>query len=759
MRNPLFKRLGRELKQDMGKFIALLLFMTLTIGLVSAMIVADGSMKKTYDDSFEKYNIEDGHFVLAEKADKATLEKIEQEGVKLYPLFYKDREISKVGSKSAHKNTIRIFKNRESINRVCLMAGELPSKRMEIAIDRLFAENNHIEVGEELLIDDLKFKVTGTVALSDYSGLFKSNRDMMLDANKFAVSVVTSETFEKVKDVNMKYAYGWKNLTSVKDDNERNEFSEKFKDSMVEYARLTDFVPREVNQAIIFSGNDLGKDKVMMEFLLYIIMVVLAFAFSVTLRSTVEKEASSIGTLRAMGYRKLEIINHYLAPFVLVLILAGILGNVLGYTFLKETVVKLYYHSYSLPKYVTIWSTEAFLKTTLIPSIILWVISLLILFRLLSLSPLKFIRNDLNRSGNKRALGLNFGSIMLRFKLRIIGGNKGTYLALFLGIFFASIMLLFGTMFVPLLSHFKSEVTNSQLAKYQYVLKAPIETAVDGAEKYSATKLQFDKNDLEEEITIYGINDNSEYVHIRKLDRFKSGNSVLISDGYMEKFGIKVGDELTLKEEFGSKSYKFRVLGTHKYPATLSIFMERQQFNRIFEQKEDYFTGYFSNREIKDIDEMYIATKITLEDLVTIANQLEDSMGDIFYIFWVFSALLFMLVMYVLSKNVIEKNSKRISMIKILGYTNIEVSKLYNRATALVVVFSLLISIPLGEKVTDMIYHKMMLIIPGWLTYYMAPKNYLLVFAIGIACYGLVHILESHKISKIPLSQALKDAD
>lgn len=38
--------------------------MTLTIGFISGFLVAGSSMKKTYDDSFEKYNIENGHFVL-----------------------------------------------------------------------------------------------------------------------------------------------------------------------------------------------------------------------------------------------------------------------------------------------------------------------------------------------------------------------------------------------------------------------------------------------------------------------------------------------------------------------------------------------------------------------------------------------------------------------------------------------------------------------------------------------------------------------
>lgn len=44
MKNPLWKRLPRELKSDFGKYIVIFLFMTLTIGFVSGFLVADDSM-------------------------------------------------------------------------------------------------------------------------------------------------------------------------------------------------------------------------------------------------------------------------------------------------------------------------------------------------------------------------------------------------------------------------------------------------------------------------------------------------------------------------------------------------------------------------------------------------------------------------------------------------------------------------------------------------------------------------------------------
>ena len=64
MKNPLNRRLTRELKGELGKYLVILILLIATIGFVSGFLVADGSMLTAYNESFEKYNIEDGHFTV-----------------------------------------------------------------------------------------------------------------------------------------------------------------------------------------------------------------------------------------------------------------------------------------------------------------------------------------------------------------------------------------------------------------------------------------------------------------------------------------------------------------------------------------------------------------------------------------------------------------------------------------------------------------------------------------------------------------------
>ena len=63
-RNPLIRRIPRELAGDWRKYLLVSLFLILTIGFVSGMYVANESMMKAADEGVTKYKLEDGHFEL-----------------------------------------------------------------------------------------------------------------------------------------------------------------------------------------------------------------------------------------------------------------------------------------------------------------------------------------------------------------------------------------------------------------------------------------------------------------------------------------------------------------------------------------------------------------------------------------------------------------------------------------------------------------------------------------------------------------------
>ena len=335
MKNPLWKRLPRELKCDCGKYIVIFLFMMLTIGFVSGFLVADDSMLAAYNESFEKYNIEHGNFTLSSKASESDLKKIEKNGkVRVCENFYRDEAVDS-DMDGTEEGTMRIYENRIDMDLVCLMEGEMPKTKDEIAIDRMYADNNSLKVGDKIKIEGNELNITGLVALSDYSCLFSDNNDMMFDSVKFGVSIMTKDGADRFGTTHLEYRYSWQYETKPKDDIEAKNMSEDFMKVVVKYGTVTGFIPGYANQAITFTGEDMGSDKAMMEVLLYILIVIIAFVFAVTTNNTITKEASVIGTLRASGYSRRELLNHYISMPVIVTIAAAILGNTLGYTLWK----------------------------------------------------------------------------------------------------------------------------------------------------------------------------------------------------------------------------------------------------------------------------------------------------------------------------------------------------------------------------------------------------------------------------------------
>ena len=181
-------------------------------------------------------------------------------------------------------------------------------------------------------------------------------------------------------------------------------------------------------------------------------------------------------------------------------------------------------------------------------------------------------------------------------------------------------------------------------------------------------------------------------------------------------------------------------------------------FKNLFDKEDDYYSGYLSSEKL-DIDEKYIATEITLDDLTKVSRQLDRSMGEVFGIIKVFAVVLFAVLMFLLTKLIVEKNSTSISMVKILGYSNSEISRLYVTSTTIVVVISVVINIALSVVIMNSLFRVFMEKMSGWISCYYAPYLFVVMFVLNISVYALISVFMMYKIKKIPMDEALKNVE
>ena len=896
MKNPLIKRIPKELASDWHKYLVIIVFMVVMIGVVSGMYVGHDSMLAAIAAGRDELHIEDGSFELSAKASPELLAAIESgqradvrqhfidEGLReadaeavqaleealdetvragiaqavraqcdaygitdegeiekqidaaldagyedalaqargsdefreaadeayakaheavieavdekwdeisreydlngafeavpvtVYENFYRNEPEDNDGD-GVEDATIRLFRSDSPINQASFLEGRGPTNRSEIAIDRMHADNVGVSVGDTILVGGSPFEVVGLLSYVNYLTLHESNTDLMFDAFGFDVGMVTPEAFDALPSrlhYNYAYFYDEKPGDKVAQADAAGYFLNMLiTQTLVNETEIEDYVPEYLRQASNFAPSDIDGDTTGTAIMCYILIAVIAFVFAITISNTIEKEASVIGTLRASGYTKRELVVHYMTMPVIVTLIGAIVGNALGYTAFRKVAVDLYYNSYSMPACEPAFSREGFVKTTVIPLVLMFLINLFVILKRLRLSPLKLLRNDLRKTRRSRARRLPAWSFLRRFRLRVILQNMSNYAVLIFGVIFIELMLCFAFGLPDSLEHYSEHAPEMMFADYQYMLMGSkdaegrlIETKEPTAERFSSTTLKFTKTNSalfegrgsggDESVTVYGIVDGSAYIALPH--ELKTGEA-LISTAFRDKFGLREGDTVLLHEEYANKEYVFTVRGVADYEGGIALFMKNGSFNEIFDRAEDSFNGFLSRNKLDDLDAKNIAVVVTQEDITKVTNQLMHSMGQFFWIFKIAMVVLSAALIYLLAKIIIERNEASISMAKILGFQNGEIASIYILPTAIVVTVFALVSFVVGYFLMIWIFRVFMLQMDGYFAFYMAPGSMVLSVVYLLIGYAFVSVIDYLRIRRIPMDEALKNID
>ena len=881
---PLAKRLPRELRRNIGKYLGIFLLMCGSIALTSGFLLAAHSIGCLIDDMRDEYTIEDGRVTTSFEATDAQLEAAEDAaedvgGATLRKNFSIDAAIKKPAGDDGTKRTLRTYAHRTEVDLASYCEGAEPQSDDKVAVDRVFATNNDLAVGDKVELCGRTYTICGIMTLPDSQALFLNNSDFTVNTITFGVAEVTNAGFAALEDAGgaptYTYSFTFKNrdLSVAERTDTEKDMVEALTDAD---ARVDDLIDADSNQGIGYARDDVDGDSAMWTTLLDIIIVIMAFVFVVLTDATIEEESAVIGTLLASGYRKREIVLHYLALPAVVGILAAGLGCALGIAIFTEPMRNLYYGSYSLPPFRVYWSWEIFVKCAVVPAAALILITLVGLLRKMGKTPLQFLRHEASgKSGTKRGLRLpERMGFVARFRLRVFLRNLGNFATLFVGIAFASLLLLFGLAILPTMTHYADNLETSLVAEHQYTLKAPLELegtdeerkqwaaldrlqSVDGAllsaaedaedeldaaadaaqaaadalttspsadnmqaasdtleevqakkdalyarlddiagslgcnrdevidliddasnidadnddihpvntadngadriaqaEKYAVYQLQYDRGEGNgtETVTVYGIKPDSRYW--KGLD--VGDGRIVFGGGLVDKFGWKDGDEVGLYDKYEDRVYGFEYDGdTWGSKSNMNIYMSIDDFNWTFGNDADYFNGYASDEKL-DLDARYYAGDTTPDDMRAIGDQFVDMMDSMIGMMVGLAVFIFLLFMYLLTKAVIDRSARSISYMKVFGYRDGEISRLYIRSITLCVTASLVLCQPLIICGLTAIFRSMFLSYSGNIEIYVPWWSMAATAGIGLLTYLAVAALHTRSIRRVSLSEALK---
>lgn len=767
MASPLRKRFPRELKNNLGKYLGIFLLMSVTIALTSGFLLAAHSVGVIIDDMPEKYSIEDARFTTAFEATDEQLDAAADAasdagtgGTDIVRNWSFDADFNHAQGDDGRDRTLRVYQHRTQVDLAAYAEGRVPEAADEVAIDRVFATNNGITVGEEVELFGQRFTVCGIMTTSDNQALFQSNSDFTVNTLTFGVAEVSESGFAALEATGHQPAYTY-SVRFADRDLTVAQRTDAEKDMMralsTAGATVDDLTDSSANQGIGYAADDVSGDSTMWSVLLYMIIVIMAFVFVVLTSGTIEEESAIIGTLLASGYRRQELVTHYLALPAAVGIAAAVVGNVAGYTLMSEPMRNLYYGSYSLPPYYATWSWGVFAQTTVLPVATLVGITLLGLLRKMGHTPLDFLRHETSKGGVKRGFALPERlSFIARFRMRVFLRNLGNFATLFVGIGFASMLLLFSLAILPTMTHYAENLHNNVVAEHMYTLKAPLEVDNAQAEKYAVYSLEYDRGEGSgtETITVYGVPEDSRY-----WDDLAVGDGhVVFGNGLIDKFRFADGQTVSLYDKYEDETREIAYEGgayTWGTKSDMAVYMSLDDFNRFFGNDAGYFNGYASDQAL-DLDARYLTSDLTPESMDAIGEQFVGMMDDMIGMLVGLSVFIFLVFMYLLTKSVIDRSARAISYMKVFGYRDSEISRLYVCSITLTVAVSLVVCQPLIIGGLTLLFRAMLLAYNGNIEIYVPMAAIAEVIAIGFATYLAVALLHIRRIKRVPLALALK---
>ena len=275
-----------------------------------------------------------------------------------------------------------------------------------------------------------------------------------------------------------------------------------------------------------------------------------------------------------------------------------------------------------------------------------------------------------------------------------------------LGILLGNILLIFGLGLDPMFESYISDIEGSMPSNYQVIFKGPIENEIKIRKSHQVKKL--DKNSLndpsykeendffaeatkldKENISLFTtlILESDQPIVREKLDiqiygtdlkwkKFKGiydeksseskYKNVYLSRGLSKRLKKNRGDFIFLYDKYRDKNYRVKVAGTtDDFSSSLVIIMDRNQLNELIDKEKSYYNGVFTDKKPNVIDKD-IASMISKDEMTKVGRQFLRNFKGVGRLVTSLSIVIFLVLMYVLTKIVIDKYKEQISYLEFL---------------------------------------------------------------------------------------------
>ena len=758
----LSKKRLRDIKQNKMQFFNIFIMVFLGVFVFAGIHAYMDGMEKSANKYYKDNNFQD-IWLSGENFSTEDLEKVKNtENVK-------DAErMLTIKTELENKDGVTLdtnFIESNNISKMYVVDGEEFSKdKKGVWFDSYLAKNLDLKVGDEITVTYQNMKITEKIAglvntpdhvyfVKDDTEIFPTHKNygyMYLSINElpqgmpqiFNQIIVDVDNTDKTQETKANLENNIKSAISVTD-----------RESSVSYKGYNS----EIEEGTTYSGV-----------FTFLFLFIAVLSVTTTMNRFVKKQRTQIGTLKALGFKNRKIINHYVGYGFIISLVASVVGLLAGKYGLGTFFLNMEMSYFEVPVYNTVLIPVVYILAIAVVALIT-LVTYLSCRSILKESAVEALRIEIPKVKNTKFDLTTKGifkkaSISTRWNLRDVGRNKGRSLMAIVGITGCTMLMLcaFGMM-DTMKSYLSWEF--DKISNFEYKLSLSNNYTDDqftnitekyGNETSESFGIEIKNVDKKETNTLTAndapnklkyTNHNKEYMDLKD-------DGIYITEKLSEKYGLKVGDEITWHIFGDDNWYTCKIAGLNRDPQNQQLNMTRKYYESL---------GLTYKADTVYTDENLINTKTidgvdTIQSIATLKQGMEsmlETTETMVVLLIVVSAILGFVIIYNLGILSFTEKQYQFATLKVLGFKDKQIKNIFVKQNLWLTVAGIVIGLPLGFWMLDYIF-KSALGENYDFNAYIKPVSYLYAVVGSLVVSIIVNKVLSRKVKRIDMVTSLK---
>lgn len=743
-----------------------------------------------FQDIFNKYNISAEDKELFRKRELSTESLIQKYNVNVYDYQKKfvesikekynleiEHAYNKMVTDTNSKHEYRVFLNEGSINKPYVIEGNMPSKKNETTVSPEYAKLNNLKINDTIEIQNNTYIITGFAyyPAQTYPVVVPSvtKESAVYYPQKQTVMFMTAEGLANISGF-PNFDYKCKNVEKLTV-GERNAKYHQMDDE-IDFKALDNALDSVTHGEVFIRVNG---STYFANASVILFLATCSLISMLTIKRRIEADRKQIGILKALGHSSREIALAY-TPFG---IIASLLGSVMGYIIgilVYPLFISGMYENYNLPISAIPFDYRTLLLVIIVPLVLLTAVCLITALVNLKKAPLELMNNNpmdaANNLGEFVSKVLKKARFETRFKYQSACRSVSKLAAMLVIGFCASLLLYSAIMIQPAFSNMINKtfkgIDSSNIVifkdnknieannvRYSDEEVATIEDLYILKISHKNGAIQDFDDTNKSEAEVIGIDSDNKDIHLLSENgdeiKGKLNSGIVINQVIAGKYNLSVGDKLLLNSTPKNVQVEFNITGiADQYSGNL-IYFDREMLNKIFRYPTGTYNAVFSDHQY-ELSDKEVKKVFAVSSFKEGLKKNFGTMRTLSTVVIVFAVIISTVMIIVSANLVVEENKKNISMLKVLGYSNSEISNLVVNIYTPILIISSLLSIPVSitmmKSVCTVLENKFETPLPA----YMNLTTALLGIGILLITYFICLQFSKRSIDKVILAESLR---